>query len=280
MLGEIDQFLSHVKTIKRFVTQRKLENHFPDKEPTSLPNDLITFDNTPLKLSDLKGEGDFREKRKNLDLKDVDRFLESMEKQKQKMERSDRIVEGTEKQNYTWKMGENKNTVPDYDFGMRDIMYTQEENLKLSHKIHDFISKDKTDTNAHYSDSSDNTPVTVFENTNEIFTKKNHRPNYEIPKKQNIPNTLRHENRKEKIIEPKNIVQSNVQFLPKRTFNFEESANKNVLGVSDLWCYNQKDIIQDKNSNTFILTKLEEEKLRRQVVRAKFIERIRTQRFI
>lgn len=95
VLGEIDQFLSHVKTIKRYVTQKNTDqkSQVSEREPQSLP---ATFDHVS-KLTDLKGDGDSRIERKALAIEDVDKLLQTMEEQQHKMEEqamSSRIVEG------------------------------------------------------------------------------------------------------------------------------------------------------------------------------------------
>lgn len=281
VLGEIDQFLSHVKNIKRFEA-RKLENEFqPTREPQSLP---ISFDNSPLKLSDLKGEGDFKfDKRKGLDLKDVDQLIQSLEEQQQRMEKvpiTNRIVEGNETQTRTWKPGENKTSVPNYNFGIRDTMYP-EKNLG---NIDDFL-KSNLETNPSNpeldmdSDTTNESPPTVFENTHESFLLK--KPQNELIRQttdylgrnlsvfdyvtKSLPQNIEANVGKSKVLEDfaKKVVQSNVQAIPtrsKRTI-INEMPTQSGYGPADVW----RKSYPHGNDQQIYVEKFEEERMRRQV---------------
>lgn len=286
VLGEIDQFLTHVKTIKRFVAAKKLENDFApdDQNYQSLP---ISFENSPLKLSDLKGEGDYKiDTKKRLDLKDIDRLVQSLEEQQQQIERvpiTNRIVEGNETQTHTWKPGENKNSVPNYNFGVRDLMYAKQDAEKLATNIDDYLNKHCVPSNIDLdigdSDTTnDTTPPTVFENQVENYLL--HKPQNELTRNKNdfltsknvfdyVTKSLPSNNaNKSKAIEEevvKATVQSNVQAVPvrnKRNLNTDSKpTNPNAFGLPDLW---KKNISQTGDQ---YISKYEEEKMRRQVIK-------------
>lgn len=290
VLGEIDQFLSHVKTIKRFVAQKKLEKEFhpAEKEPHSLP---ISFDSSPLKLSDLQGEGDTKvEKRKGLDLKDVDKLLQTMEEQQQKMEKLapvNRIVEGNETQIHTWKPGENKNSVPDFNYGVRDIMYAKDDNQKLN-SVQNYLNHcnpafSNVDLELLDSDTTTNdiTPPTVLENTAENYMLK--KPQNEltrnpldfIPDKnvnvfdfvtQTVPpnKTVKSKPAGDFI---KKAVQSNVEAVPNRNVkNFSNEVTFPNYNLQDLWKNTHKTNSCSQNPEVNIMSRLEDERTKRQVI--------------
>lgn len=172
ILGEIDHFLNNVKTIQNLSAQKNLTPAFNAEDTNKKPP--IRLDEPTITLSDLKIGGD--PKRINrLNLKDVDRLLQTMETQQQMMESRDKSVEylyENEKfanRRQTWRCGDSEETVPDLGYGMRNIMYNQDNQQHCREEpIQKIIIPNPqvvpdNPTKSESLDASDSSPPTVLE---------------------------------------------------------------------------------------------------------------------
>lgn len=201
-------------------------------------------------------------------MKDVDKFLSEMEKQQKKMQSHKpfdmkRIVEGNEVETHTWKPGENKNSAPDYGYGMRDIMFSNNDHQKVSKTLQNYIPH-KSDTNLE-SDSTNGTPPTVFERS----SGEDLLPHVDASHSSNIVYDfvpLYSEAIPQKLPPPEEPIvrRSNTSLQAsryKRNYAVDQAPSTNLYEMSDPWGYSRGDFLA---KDVKMMSKLEEERFRRQ----------------
>nr|CAH7739211.1 unnamed protein product [Callosobruchus chinensis] len=220
-LGEIDTFLSKVRTIQRLNAVRSLEKDF-NKDFTS--NESLG-------------------KKSSKEVTDV---MAELKRQQEKLESSP-VKEHIAVKQKTWQPGDVKNSVPDYDMGIRNTMYDHGD---PTHKP-DFHN-DSLDTSADRYPSSDSssepTQMTAFKRSskNNLLSSPLHSHALDIL---NLHRQVQEDS--EKKVKKKSKIKSG-QGL---------NDNFGLLSLADIWSSNSQ-LLQCSQAQ--LTQKLKEENLRRQ----------------
>lgn len=243
-LSEVDTFLSKVKTIKRHQAVRNLEHEFQC-------NDTIST------ASKCKEPEEVIEKNSiivpNVQMENIE-----LPSTKQKF----------------WQAGDNRESVPDYGYGVRDQLLPQREkslfndmyqsgdqnyvsgdhNLNLSSLTNNSFASESRYIDSESSTSDTISQVTAFKNFN----------------KSQVSNDPIHTNALKILNEHKQLTENNAKKTLKKSQReirsskqSELNENLKLLNLADIWNTTNSQILQLSSSQ--LLQKIHEEKLRRQV---------------
>lgn len=238
MLNEIDTFLSKVKTIQRINAARNLERDFND-------------------IGNARGE-------KNTG----DRFRGDYNEQQNKISESHRqqnepkFAEPVIAKEKAWRQGDNKASVPDYGMGVRESLYKEHSKSKkpktnyknLTEYNNSTINDSWTSVDRYPSSdsSSESTQITAYDNYVSLLSPELHTNALNVL---NMHKQLKNESQKVN-------VKSKAKDLKLRSAN-TLSDNLGLLSLADIWNANSHGAHSNPSQ---LLQKLQEEKLRRQVL--------------
>lgn len=243
-INEVDTFLSKVKTIQRFKAVRNLENEFNFNEP----NQEITMDSPKKQQSEI-----VRDKSKS------------------------QMPEAPVLKEQDAPCGNNKDSVPDYDLGIRNQLYKCQQENELSHKekITHFQTDNEKDfsndyphlssfTNQTLTDRYTNSESSTSESFSHITTLKNY-SKHELLTDPIHTNALNILNMHKQLTEKSTRKSSKIHEdnRPKKPNNSTVDDNLGLLSLADIWNATSSQMLHLNPSQ--IIQKFQEEKLRRQV---------------